>query len=45
LSWIMENPHYTLAAKSSGQPLLSITVDLEELSDVIMKAITGVYLT
>jgi capsular polysaccharide biosynthesis protein len=38
LAWIMGNPHYSLAAKSSGHPLLNMTVDLEELSGVIMKA-------
>jgi len=40
LAWIMENPHYTLAAKSSGHPLLNIAVDLSELSTVIMKALS-----
>ena len=39
LAWIMGNPHYSLAAKSSAPPLLNITVDLEELSGVIMKAV------
>lgn len=35
LSWILENQHNILVAKSSGPPLLNITVDLDELLSLV----------
>jgi hypothetical protein len=37
LSWILENPHHILVAKSSGRPLLNMTVDLDKLYSLITR--------
>ena len=37
LSWILENKHNMLVCKSSGPPLLNITIDLDELVNLIKK--------
>jgi len=39
LSWILENPHYILASESSGPPALNITINIEELCNLISRLV------